>query len=44
VDFSQAVIITFAYRGLTFWLPLAIGAWALRSLNLGEPVKFPPVE
>jgi uncharacterized protein (TIRG00374 family) len=44
VDFSQAVIITFAYRGLTFWLPLAVGAWALRSLNLGEPVKFPPVE
>ncbi len=35
VDFSQAVIITLEYRGVTFWLPLAIGALALRSLHLG---------
>jgi uncharacterized protein (TIRG00374 family) len=33
VNFSQAVVITLAYRGMTFWLPLAIGAVALRSLH-----------
>lgn len=37
VDFSQAVIITLAYRGVTFWLPLAVGAVALRMLHLGTP-------
>jgi hypothetical protein len=35
VNFSQAVIITLEYRGITFWLPLAVGALALRSLHLG---------
>lgn len=34
VDIAQAVIITLAYRGITFWLPLAVGAVALRFLNL----------
>jgi uncharacterized protein (TIRG00374 family) len=34
VNFSEAVIITLAYRGVTFWLPLAVGALALRFLNL----------
>ena len=34
VDFSQAVIITLAFRGLTFWLPLAAGAIAFRSLHV----------
>ncbi len=33
VDFSQAVIITLAYRGVTFWLPLAVGAVAFRALQ-----------
>lgn len=33
VEFSEAVIITFAYRGLTFWLPLAVGAVAFRTLH-----------
>lgn len=33
VEWSQAVIITLAYRGITFWFPLGIGALALRSLN-----------
>ncbi|MFN2120354.1 MAG: lysylphosphatidylglycerol synthase transmembrane domain-containing protein [Anaerolineales bacterium] len=36
VDFSQAVVITLMYRGITFWLPLAVGAGALRSLHLGS--------
>ena len=34
VDWSQAVIITLAYRAVTFWLPLGVGAWAFRRLNL----------
>ncbi len=33
VQFSQAVIITLAYRGVTFWLPLVIGALAFRFLQ-----------
>ena len=33
VDWSQAVIVTLIYRGLTFWLPLGIGALAFRSLH-----------
>jgi glycosyltransferase 2 family protein len=33
VNFSQAVIITLAYRGVTFWLPLAVGALAFRALH-----------
>jgi hypothetical protein len=34
VNFSQAVIITLAFRGTTFWLPLAAGAVAFRSLHV----------
>lgn len=37
VPWSQAVIVTLAYRALTFWLPLATGAWALRRLHLSVP-------
>ena len=33
VPWSQAVIITLAYRGITFWLPLGIGAVSFRTLN-----------
>jgi len=33
VNFSEAVIITLAYRGVTFWLPLAVGAVAFRALQ-----------
>lgn len=33
VPWSQAVIITLAYRGITFWLPLGVGALAFRTLN-----------
>jgi len=33
VPWSQAVIITLAYRGITFWLPLGAGAIAFRMLN-----------
>jgi hypothetical protein len=34
VDFSQAVIVTLAFRGITFWLPLAAGAAAFRGLGV----------
>lgn len=44
VDIAQAVIVTLAYRGLTFWLPLAIGAVALRFLHLnGAKAPTPTV-
>ena len=33
VPWSQAVVITLAYRGITFWLSLGIGAIAFRILN-----------
>jgi len=33
VPWSQAVIITLAYRGITFWIPLGVGAIALRLLE-----------
>lgn len=33
VPWSQAVIITLAYRAITFWLPLGLGAFAFRALN-----------
>jgi uncharacterized protein (TIRG00374 family) len=42
VEFSRAVIITLAYRGITFWLPLAIGALAFRALH-ANGTKAPEV-
>lgn len=36
VNWSQAVVITLIYRAVTFWVPLAIGAWAFRSLHAGD--------
>jgi uncharacterized protein (TIRG00374 family) len=33
VPWSEAVLITLAYRGITFWLALAIGAMAFRILQ-----------
>ncbi len=42
VDLSQAVIITLAYRGVTFWLPLAVGAVAFRALQ-ASGTKAPQV-
>jgi uncharacterized protein (TIRG00374 family) len=34
VNISHAVIITLAYRAVTFWLPLIVGALAFRTLQL----------
>lgn len=36
VNWSQAVVITLLYRAVTFWFPLGVGAWAFRSLHVGE--------
>jgi glycosyltransferase 2 family protein len=33
VPWSEAVVITLAYRGITFWLPLVFGAVAFRMLQ-----------
>jgi glycosyltransferase 2 family protein len=33
VPWSQAVIITLAYRGITFWVPLGVGAVAFQILS-----------
>lgn len=41
VVWSQAVVITIAYRALTFWVPLGIGAWAFRNLHLDEKKEEP---
>lgn len=36
VVWSQAVVITIVYRAMTFWVPLGVGAWAFRTLHLGN--------
>jgi hypothetical protein len=33
IPWSQAIIITLTYRGITFWLPLGVGAIAFRMLH-----------
>jgi len=36
VDYSQAVVITLAYRAVTFWVPMVVGAWVFQSLHMKE--------
>jgi uncharacterized protein (TIRG00374 family) len=43
VEWSQAVVITLAYRGITFWIPLGVGALALRLLERHD-VRVPKVQ
>jgi hypothetical protein len=31
VPFEKAVVVTFAYRGITFWLPFILGIFGLRK-------------
>jgi hypothetical protein len=33
VNWSQAVVVTLAYRAVTFWVPLAVGAVSFRTLH-----------
>jgi uncharacterized protein (TIRG00374 family) len=37
VDWSQAVVITLTYRAVTLWLPVGVGAWAFRYLQVQAP-------
>lgn len=41
VNYSQAVVITLAYRTVTFWVPFGIGAWAFRSLHVEDKIPAP---
>ena len=41
VVWSQAVVITIVYRAMTFWVPLGFGAWAFRSLHMGNNKEEP---
>ena len=44
VPWSQAMIITLAYRGITFWIPLGLGAIAFRLTDTQKKkVSTPPV-
>lgn len=36
VNWSQAVVVTLAYRAVTFWVPLGVGAWTFRQLHANE--------
>ena len=39
VGWGSAILITLAYRGVTFWLPLLVGVWAFRMINAQNPAK-----
>ena len=44
VPWSQAMIVTLAYRGITFWIPLGLGAIAFRLTDRQKKkVSRPPV-
>jgi uncharacterized protein (TIRG00374 family) len=36
VPYEAAVVVTLLYRAVTFWMMLAVGAWAFRKLNVSE--------
>jgi len=37
VPVEAAVVITLTYRGVTFWIMMALAAWSFRTLHLSEP-------
>lgn len=39
VNWSQSVVVTLIYRAVTFWLPLAVGAWTFRSLHTEPAIE-----
>lgn len=39
VAWGSAILITLAYRCVTFWLPLLVGVWAFRLINVRKPAK-----
>lgn len=40
IPLGAAMVVTLAYRGITFWIPLAFGGLALRILGNGRPVQI----
>ena len=42
VPWSEAVIITLAYRGITFWLPLGVGACGISNAGTGKEITHVP--
>lgn len=42
VPWSQAMIVTLAYRGITFWIPLGLGAIAFRLTDSRKKKAVPP--
>ncbi|HJS17790.1 MAG TPA: lysylphosphatidylglycerol synthase transmembrane domain-containing protein [Anaerolineales bacterium] len=42
VPWSQALIVTLAYRGITFWIPLGLGAIAFRMTEGSNKQVVPP--
>jgi glycosyltransferase 2 family protein len=41
VSLSDATVVTFAYRGLSFWLPLLVGMFAFRWVHHEPPPPLP---
>ena len=39
VSYEAAVVVTLAYRAVTFWFMLAVGAWAFRHIQITEVEK-----
>ena len=39
IPWGSAILVTLAYRGVTFWLPLLLGLAAFRLINMRKPVK-----
>ena len=39
VRWNMAILVTLAYRGVTFWLPLLVGVWAFRLIQPHKRLK-----
>ena len=39
IPWGSAILVTLAYRGVTFWWPLLVGLGAFRLINMQKPVK-----
>ena len=39
ISLGNALVITLAYRAVTFWVPLAVGALAFRALGFSDSKK-----
>ncbi len=39
IPWGSAILVTLAYRGVTFWLPLLVGLGAFRLIHMRKPVE-----